>query len=167
MEDCYNMKTSKIEGETVCLFEIFDGHGGSRADEYLKEHHFENLTKHPQFLKNTKLAIKKPLEVFHIVVDAGNGARGDIGPPEASVLASPLLDLLRSREVSYHKEAYVRRSVLFAASCILISLHPSFITSALTEGNADILKGLEWVRTWALNVAESDTNKECYTVSQN
>ncbi|XP_019175514.1 PREDICTED: telomere length regulation protein TEL2 homolog [Ipomoea nil] len=85
--------------------------------------------------------------------------------PEASVLASPLLDLLRSREVSYHKEAYVRRSVLFAASCILISLHPSFITSALTEGNADILKGLEWVRTWALNVAESDTDRECYTLA--
>lgn len=74
--------------------------------------------------------------------------------------------LLLYREVSYHKEAYVRRSVLFAASCILISLHPSFITSALTEGNADILKGLEWVRTWALNVAESDTDRECYTVSQ-
>nr|GMD14729.1 telomere length regulation protein TEL2 homolog isoform X1 [Ipomoea batatas] len=129
-------------------------------DPFMKLHFFVNIFD-ILFLNFSE----KPLEVFHIVVDAGNGARGDIGPPEASVLASPLLDLLRSREVSYHKEAYVRRSVLFAASCILISLHPSFITSALTEGNADILKGLEWVRTWALNVAESDTNKECYTVS--
>ncbi|CAH9066105.1 unnamed protein product [Cuscuta epithymum] len=85
--------------------------------------------------------------------------------PEASVLASPLLDLLRSREVSFHKEAYVRRSVLFAASCILISLHPSFIKSALVEGNADFLNGLEWVRTWALSVAESDTDRECYTLA--
>nr|GMC58233.1 probable protein phosphatase 2C 76 isoform X1 [Ipomoea batatas] len=59
MEDCYDIKTSKIEGETVFLFGIFDGHGGSRASEYLKEHLFENLTKHPQFLKNTKLAISE------------------------------------------------------------------------------------------------------------
>ncbi|XP_031111443.1 clathrin interactor EPSIN 2-like isoform X2 [Ipomoea triloba] len=35
-------------------------HGGSCAAEYLKEHLFENLTKHPQFLKNTKLAISMP-----------------------------------------------------------------------------------------------------------
>lgn len=33
------------------------GHGGSRAAEYLKEHLFENLMKHPKFLTDTKLAI--------------------------------------------------------------------------------------------------------------
>lgn len=33
------------------------GHGGSRAAEYLKEHLFENLMKHPQFMTDTKLAI--------------------------------------------------------------------------------------------------------------
>lgn len=33
------------------------GHGGSRAAEYLKEHLFENLLKHPEFLTDTKLAI--------------------------------------------------------------------------------------------------------------
>ena len=33
------------------------GHGGSRAAEYLKEHLFENLMKHPQFITDTKLAI--------------------------------------------------------------------------------------------------------------
>lgn len=33
------------------------GHGGSRAAEYLKEHLFENLMKHPEFMTNTKLAI--------------------------------------------------------------------------------------------------------------
>ena len=35
----------------------FSGHGGSRAAEYLKEHLFDNLMKHPQFLTDTKLAI--------------------------------------------------------------------------------------------------------------
>lgn len=59
MEDFYDIKTAKIDGQTVCLFGIFDGHGGSRAAEYLKEHLFENLMKHPQFLTDTKLAISE------------------------------------------------------------------------------------------------------------
>ena len=33
------------------------GHGGSRAAEYLKQHLFENLMKHPQFMTDTRLAI--------------------------------------------------------------------------------------------------------------
>lgn len=33
------------------------GHGGSRAAEYLREHLFENLLKHPDFFTDTKLAI--------------------------------------------------------------------------------------------------------------
>ncbi|KAM7475710.1 hypothetical protein LguiB_022953 [Lonicera macranthoides] len=84
--------------------------------------------------------------------------------PEASALALPLLDMLSTREVCHHVEAYVRRSVLFAASCILVALHPSYIASALLEGNPQLSKGLEWVRTWALHVAESDTDKDCYTL---
>ncbi|THG01190.1 hypothetical protein TEA_026038 [Camellia sinensis var. sinensis] len=59
MEDFFDVKTSKINGQTVCMFGIFDGHGGSRAAEFLKEHLFENLMKHPQFLTNTKLAISE------------------------------------------------------------------------------------------------------------
>lgn len=85
--------------------------------------------------------------------------------PEASVLASPLLDMLRSREVSHHAESYVRRSVLFTASCVLLALHPSFVASALVDGNTEISGGLEWVRTWAVQVTESDTDKECYTLA--
>ncbi|KAK9673039.1 hypothetical protein RND81_12G142000 [Saponaria officinalis] len=85
--------------------------------------------------------------------------------PEASALAPPLLDMLSSREVCRHKEAYVRRLALFAASCILIALHPSFIASALIEGNQDISRGLEWVRTYALQIAESDTDRECCTTA--
>ncbi|RVW75313.1 hypothetical protein CK203_055342 [Vitis vinifera] len=74
--------------------------------------------------------------------------------------------LLTCREVCFHKEAYVRRSVLFAASCVLMALHPSYVASALVEGNPELSKGLEWVRTWALNVADTDTDKDCYTVSK-
>ncbi|KAL0342365.1 UNVERIFIED_CONTAM: Telomere length regulation protein TEL2 [Sesamum calycinum] len=85
--------------------------------------------------------------------------------PEASVLASPLLDMLRSREISHHAEAYVRRSVLFAASCVLSALHPSYVATAVVEGNIEISEGLEWVRIWALQVAESDTDRECHTLA--
>ncbi|KAK0592355.1 hypothetical protein LWI29_017683 [Acer saccharum] len=59
MEDFYDYKTSHIDGKSVCMFGVFDGHCGSRAAEYLKEHLFENLLKHPQFLTDTKLAISK------------------------------------------------------------------------------------------------------------
>ncbi|KAF9600994.1 hypothetical protein IFM89_014979 [Coptis chinensis] len=59
MEDCYDVKMSKVDGQTVCLFGIFDGHGGSRAAEYLKEYLFENLLKHPQFMTDTKSAISE------------------------------------------------------------------------------------------------------------
>lgn len=59
MEDFYDVKMSKINGKTVCLFGIFDGHGGSRAAEYLKQYLFENLMKHPQFMEDTKAAISE------------------------------------------------------------------------------------------------------------
>ncbi|XP_050141559.1 probable protein phosphatase 2C 76 isoform X1 [Malus sylvestris] len=59
MEDFYDVKMSKIDGQMVCLFGIFDGHGGSRAAQYLKEHLFDNLMKHPQFMTDTKLAISE------------------------------------------------------------------------------------------------------------
>lgn len=60
----------------------------------------------------------------------------------------------------------MRRAVLFAASCVLVSLHPTSISSALLDGNVEISTGLEWIRTWALDIAELDTDKECYTVSK-
>ncbi|KAJ1396247.1 Telomere length regulation protein, conserved domain [Sesbania bispinosa] len=85
--------------------------------------------------------------------------------PEAFVLAPSLLDMLRSREVCHHPEAYVRRAVLFAAACILVALHPAYISSALLEGNVEVSTGLEWIRTWALDVAESDTDNECYMMA--
>ncbi|EEE57306.1 hypothetical protein OsJ_07388 [Oryza sativa Japonica Group] len=85
--------------------------------------------------------------------------------PEASAVAPALLDMIRSRAVSQHPEAYVRRSVLFAASCILIALHPSYVASSLIEGNQDVSTGLEWIRTWALHVAETDPDTECSSMA--
>ncbi|KAL4193587.1 hypothetical protein AMTRI_Chr06g200260 [Amborella trichopoda] len=85
--------------------------------------------------------------------------------PEASALAPALLDMLSSREVSRHAEAYVRRSALFAASCILVTLHPSYVASALAEGNPDVSKGLDWIRTWALHIAETDPDTECASLA--
>ncbi|KAM5571776.1 hypothetical protein ABKV19_012055 [Rosa sericea] len=85
--------------------------------------------------------------------------------PEASALAGPLLDMLSSREICFHKEAYVRRSTLFAASCVLLSLHPSYVATSLVEGNTEISNGLEWIRTWALHATESDTDRECYSMA--
>uniref|UniRef100_A0A0D3GHC2 protein-serine/threonine phosphatase n=1 Tax=Oryza barthii TaxID=65489 RepID=A0A0D3GHC2_9ORYZ len=57
MEDRLSIKSTTVNGETVSLFGVFDGHGGPRAAEYLKKHLFKNLVKHPKFLKDTKLAI--------------------------------------------------------------------------------------------------------------
>ncbi|KAF3333234.1 putative protein phosphatase 2C 52 [Carex littledalei] len=59
MEDFYDIKTRRIEGRTVSLFGVFDGHGGSRAAEYLKDNLFENLLNHPKFMTDTKLAIRE------------------------------------------------------------------------------------------------------------
>ncbi|KAJ4896873.1 embryo defective 2423 [Raphanus sativus] len=85
--------------------------------------------------------------------------------PEASALALSLLDMLQRREVCNHPEAYVRRAVLFAASSVLIALHPSYIVSGLAEGNFELARALEWIRTWALQIADSDIDRDCYSMA--
>jgi len=57
MEDFYEAKISKIHDQVIGLFGVFDGHGGSRAAEYVKKYLFDNLLKHPRFVDDTKLAI--------------------------------------------------------------------------------------------------------------
>ncbi|XP_024540912.1 probable protein phosphatase 2C 45 isoform X1 [Selaginella moellendorffii] len=57
MEDFYDARISKIDDTVVGLFGVFDGHGGSEAAEYVKKNLFDNLTRHPHFVSNTKLAI--------------------------------------------------------------------------------------------------------------
>ncbi|XP_006646887.3 probable protein phosphatase 2C 10 [Oryza brachyantha] len=57
MEDFYETRIDGVDGETVGLFGVFDGHGGARAAEYVKQHLFSNLIKHPKFITDTKSAI--------------------------------------------------------------------------------------------------------------
>ncbi|GJM93895.1 hypothetical protein PR202_ga10488 [Eleusine coracana subsp. coracana] len=59
MEDFYDIKSSKIDDNQINLFGVFDGHGGTHAAEYLKEHLFLNLLKHPAFITDIKSAISE------------------------------------------------------------------------------------------------------------
>ncbi|RLN25164.1 putative protein phosphatase 2C 7 [Panicum miliaceum] len=82
MEDFYDIKSSRIDDKQINFFGVFDGqaftsgtpyllylmnltpfiisgHGGTRAAEYLKEHLFENLIKHPAFVTDTKSTISE------------------------------------------------------------------------------------------------------------
>eukprot|EP00249_Psilotum_nudum_P015616 c25430_g1_i1 orf=372-3560(-) len=81
--------------------------------------------------------------------------------PEAPVLAAPLLDMLKSRQISGHREAYVRRSALFAASRIILALHPSYVARALSGEDFEIAKGLDWIREWTLRIANDDSDSDC------
>ncbi|KAG7965491.1 hypothetical protein I3843_08G004600 [Carya illinoinensis] len=57
MEDFYETRIDGVEGEIVGLFGVFDGHGGARAAEYVKQNLFSNLIRHPDFISDTKSAI--------------------------------------------------------------------------------------------------------------
>ncbi|XP_073055443.1 probable protein phosphatase 2C 59 isoform X2 [Primulina eburnea] len=57
MEDFYDTRIDGVEGEVVGLFGVFDGHGGARAAEYVKQNLFSYLIRHPKFISDTKSAI--------------------------------------------------------------------------------------------------------------
>lgn len=57
MEDFYETRIDGVNGEIVGLFGVFDGHGGARAAEFVKQNLFSNLIKHPKFISDTKSAI--------------------------------------------------------------------------------------------------------------
>ncbi|KAK1323599.1 putative protein phosphatase 2C 11 [Acorus calamus] len=57
MEDFFETRISEVDGQMVAFFGVFDGHGGSRTAEYLKNNLFKNLSRHPNFIKDTKSAI--------------------------------------------------------------------------------------------------------------
>lgn len=56
MEDCFDIRITKIDEQEVGLFGVFDGHGGVWAAEYLRDNLFRNLIKHPKFFSDTKVA---------------------------------------------------------------------------------------------------------------
>lgn len=57
MEDFYETRIDGVDGEIIGLFGVFDGHGGARAAEYVKQNLFNCLISHPKFISDTKLAI--------------------------------------------------------------------------------------------------------------
>ncbi|WCJ43452.1 Protein phosphatase 2C family protein [Euphorbia peplus] len=57
MEDFYETRISEVNGQMVAFFGVFDGHGGARTAEYLKNNLFRNLSSHPDFINNTRTAI--------------------------------------------------------------------------------------------------------------
>jgi protein phosphatase 1L len=59
MEDFHDTKISEVNGEMVGLFGVFDGHGGSRAAEFVKQNLFNNLLTHPKFSSDTRAAIEE------------------------------------------------------------------------------------------------------------
>lgn len=69
------------------------------------------------------------------------------------------------RAVANHPEAYVRRAALYAASRVIVALHPSQVVTAITGTDSSIASGLEWVREWALGIANNDPDSDCASVS--
>ncbi|CAH2035517.1 unnamed protein product [Thlaspi arvense] len=61
MEDCFETRISDVDGQMVAFFGVFDGHGGARTAEYLKNNLFKSLVTHDEFISDTKKAI---VEVF-------------------------------------------------------------------------------------------------------
>ncbi|XP_078157247.1 putative protein phosphatase 2C 45 [Carex rostrata] len=57
MEDFYETRIASVDNQIVGLFGVFDGHGGARVAEYVKEHLISNLIRHPNFISDTKKAI--------------------------------------------------------------------------------------------------------------
>ncbi|KAH9304655.1 hypothetical protein KI387_009059, partial [Taxus chinensis] len=57
MEDFFETQICGVDGQIVGLFGVFDGHGGARAAEYVKQNLFLNLRNHPKFSSDIKLAI--------------------------------------------------------------------------------------------------------------
>uniref|UniRef100_A0A0D3F0K6 protein-serine/threonine phosphatase n=1 Tax=Oryza barthii TaxID=65489 RepID=A0A0D3F0K6_9ORYZ len=71
MEDRFNLRLTTVNGRTICLCGVFDGHGGPFAANYLKKNLLDNIgrggpfaadfniVKHSELFKDTKLAISQ------------------------------------------------------------------------------------------------------------
>lgn len=62
MEDYVVAQYKKVDNYELGLFAIFDGHLGHDVPDYLQTHLFDNILKEPEFLTDTKEAIKKAYE---------------------------------------------------------------------------------------------------------
>jgi protein phosphatase 1L len=63
MEDFLYARIHRINGQKIGLFGVFDGHNGFRAAKFVKDHLFDNLLQHPDWVVDIKRAIA---ETFHI-----------------------------------------------------------------------------------------------------
>jgi protein phosphatase 1L len=80
MEDFHDAKIHKIDDKMVGLFGVFDGHGGSRAADYVQQNLFKNLLEHPQFVTDTKLAIAETYQsTDQAYLQAENNQHRDAG----------------------------------------------------------------------------------------
>ncbi|KAG6746662.1 hypothetical protein POTOM_049024 [Populus tomentosa] len=116
MEDFYDVKSTTIDGQRVCMFGIFDGHGGSRAAEYLKEHLFENLLKHPQFMADTKLAIRSHVVAWFFYISVKDKAGTNIMNPSQSYQQTDV-DFLDSEKDTYRDDGST------ASTAVLVGDH--------------------------------------------
>ncbi|XP_039123872.1 probable protein phosphatase 2C 11 [Dioscorea cayenensis subsp. rotundata] len=62
MEDFFVTRISEVDGQMAAFFGVFDGHGGPRVAEYLKNNLFKNVSNHPEFVNDTKSAIAEAFE---------------------------------------------------------------------------------------------------------
>ncbi|GAY44752.1 hypothetical protein CUMW_084250 [Citrus unshiu] len=80
MEEFCEASLSEVDGQKVAFFGVYDGHGGSRTAEYLRNHLFKNLSSRPDFIKDIKTAI---VEVFRKsdenYLSEEKGQHGDAG----------------------------------------------------------------------------------------
>lgn len=80
MEDFHDAKIHKIDDKMVGLFGVFDGHGGSRAADYIQQNLFKNLLEHPKFVTDTKLAIAETYQsTDQAYLQAENNQHRDAG----------------------------------------------------------------------------------------
>ncbi|GAY69527.1 hypothetical protein CUMW_288370, partial [Citrus unshiu] len=80
MEEFCEASLSVVDRQKVAFFGVYDGHGGSRTSEYLRNHLFKNLSSHPDFIEDTKTTI---VEVFRQTDEnyliEEKGQQGDTG----------------------------------------------------------------------------------------
>ncbi|KAL8239566.1 hypothetical protein R6Q59_016133 [Mikania micrantha] len=74
-------------GETIGLFGVFDGHGGARAAEYVKQHLFRSLIKHPKLISDSKAAISDAYEFLK----SENNQKGDAGSTASTAILVGLI----------------------------------------------------------------------------
>eukprot|EP00270_Netrium_digitus_P019092 TRINITY_DN742_c0_g1_i1.p1 TRINITY_DN742_c0_g1~~TRINITY_DN742_c0_g1_i1.p1 ORF type:complete len:286 (+),score=64.34 TRINITY_DN742_c0_g1_i1:158-1015(+) len=89
MEDFQDTKVTKVGNQIIGLFGVFDGHGGSRAAEYVKTHLFQNLINHPEFAGDIKTAISETFrQTDSDYLEVEDGQNRDAGSTASTAVLS-------------------------------------------------------------------------------